>query len=83
MLVGVSAICWALWLCRNDAVFQKLYPNSFLRVIFGGTYWARLWSQLSKEQAMKSLKNLCQRLEGVIMELFNRGGWNFRSIIEM
>jgi len=32
---------------------------------------------------MKSLKNLCQRSEEVIMELFNRGGWNFRSRIEM
>jgi len=83
MLIGVSAICWALWLCRNEAVFQKRYPNSFLQVIFRGTYWARLWSQLSEEETMKALMNLCQRLEGVVLEFFNRGGWNCRSRFDM
>ena len=83
MLIGVCAICWALWLCRNEVVFQKRYPNSFLQVIFRGTYWARLWSQLSEEETMKALMNLCQRLEGVVLEFFNRGGWNCRSRLDM
>jgi hypothetical protein len=30
IIVGVVAICWVLWLNRNDAVFQSLVTNSSL-----------------------------------------------------
>uniref|UniRef100_A0A0A8YYS3 Uncharacterized protein n=1 Tax=Arundo donax TaxID=35708 RepID=A0A0A8YYS3_ARUDO len=23
ILVGVAALCWAIWLCRNDSTFDK------------------------------------------------------------
>jgi hypothetical protein len=28
--VGVAAICWAIWNCRNDIVFKKTKFNSIL-----------------------------------------------------
>jgi hypothetical protein len=28
--VGVAAICWAIWKCRNDIVFKKTKFNSIL-----------------------------------------------------
>jgi hypothetical protein len=37
--VGVAAVCWAIWRCRNDIIFNKARVNSILRVIFRGTYW--------------------------------------------
>jgi hypothetical protein len=49
-----------------------LIPNSYLQLIFRGTYWARFWSQLSKEKARKCMKNNYKRLEGPVMELFTR-----------
>jgi len=70
----------ALWLNWND-VFQRSHPNSYLH--FRGIYWARYWSQLSKEEEMNQIKSNCQRLEGVILELFNKNGWNFRRMIEL
>ena len=72
-------MCWAIWLCRNDAVFCRTPPNSYLRVIFRGIYWTRAWSLLSKEEGKDHLKNKCRELESMVLELFAKRGWNFRS----
>ena len=82
LLIGATAMGWAIWLSRNEVVFKQNKPNSYLQVLFRVTYWARFWSQLSEAEAMQLIKSNCQRLEGVIMELYNRRGWNFRSRIE-
>jgi hypothetical protein len=42
VFVGIAALCWAVWLSRNDVVFNGSNAYSFLQVIFRGTYWARL-----------------------------------------
>jgi hypothetical protein len=34
ILVGASAICWVIWLTRNDVVFTKVLAPSYLQVIF-------------------------------------------------
>jgi hypothetical protein len=44
--VGVAAVCWAIWRCRNDIIFHKVKYHSILQVIFRGTYWLRFWAQL-------------------------------------
>jgi len=38
IIVGMAAMCWAIWLNRNDAVFQRKGTNSYLQVIFRGTF---------------------------------------------
>ena len=78
ILVGASALCWAIWLSRNDVVFQKTIPNSYLQVIFRGTYWARCWSELSKEEEKDFLKNNCRLLERRVLEMFARR-WRLRN----
>lgn len=81
-LIGAAAICWALWLSRNDVVCQRLKANSFLQVFFRGTYWIKIWPILSKEEERDCLKNGCQKLEITIMEVFSKAGWNFRKRIK-
>jgi hypothetical protein len=76
VLVGVAAFCWALWLSRNDVVFQKSKTKSFLQVIFRGTFWIRSWSILSKEEGRKQLKGGCRWMETIALELFKRSWWN-------
>lgn len=56
-------MCWVIWLSNNDVVFSKTTTNSFSQVIFKGTYWIRLWSQLSKEKEGRQLKEGCLLLE--------------------
>jgi hypothetical protein len=36
VLIGLAAICWALWIGRNDLVFQKSQFKSILQMIFMG-----------------------------------------------
>ena len=82
LLVGAVALCWAIWLCRNDAIFCRSTPNLYLQVIFRGTFWARRWSLLSKKEEMNFITKNCGRMEGVMLEFFAKQGWNFRRRIE-
>jgi hypothetical protein len=76
VLVGLAAICWALWISRNDFVFQKSRYKSILQVIFRGTFWIRTWSVLSKHEGRTILKDGCHALEGASLEIFRKSGWN-------
>ena len=79
LLVGASSICWAIWLTRNDIVFDKILAPSYLQVIFRGTYWARSWSLLQKEEDRHSMKMGCRSIETIVMEVFARYGWRFSN----
>ena len=39
--VGIAAMCWAIWRCQNDIIFNKLKTNFIVQVIFRGAYWLR------------------------------------------
>jgi hypothetical protein len=83
MIVGIAAICWVLWLNRNDAVFQNIIANSYLQVIFRGTYWIRQWSLLSKEEERRMMKDGCRQLEGVALQFFGSCDWKNQKRIGM
>ena len=81
ILVGASAICWVLWLTRNDIVFDKAIALSYLQVIFKATYWIRFWSLLQKEEDHHSVKIGCRTIETATMQVFARHGWRFSNRI--
>jgi hypothetical protein len=56
VLIGVTVFCWALWLSRNEVVFQRSNFKSILQVMFRDTFWIRSWSILSKEEEWSILK---------------------------
>ena len=71
ILFGASALCWALWLCRNDRVFDKSPSISYMQVIFRAIYWLQCWVQLQKcEDDKEIMKVACRRLETIVMQLF-------------
>jgi hypothetical protein len=76
VLLGVAVVCWAIWLSRNDVVFQRSKPNSCLLLIFRGAFWIRSWSVLTKEEKMSSLLLGSRSLEMTALEIFNKFGWN-------
>ena len=82
ILIGASALCWALWLCGMMWSSNAKKPNSFLQVLFRETFWIRNWSVLSKEEERDSLKKGCQTLEFTVMEVFSKAEWNFRQRIK-
>jgi hypothetical protein len=76
VLIGLAVICWALWINRNDLVFQKSQIKSILQVIFRGMFWIRSWSVLSKQDGRAILKDGCRALEAAALEIFHKFGWN-------
>ena len=74
VLVGACAICWAIWLSRNDLVFDKVLVPSYMQVIFRGTHWTRVWAALHKEEDRPMMKIGCKMLETAVMEIFVANG---------
>ena len=44
--IGVSAICWSIWKCRNDMGFNRKTNFYVLQVINMAAYWIQLWATL-------------------------------------
>jgi hypothetical protein len=70
VFVGIAALCWAVWLCRNNVVFNGSNTNFLLQVIFRGTFWARQWSSLLKEEDGQRVKDGCMILEKRVSSFF-------------
>jgi RsiW-degrading membrane proteinase PrsW (M82 family) len=72
--VGTTALCWAIWHCRNDVIFKKMKTNSIMQVIFRGAYWLRSLAQLQcDEQAKDALTLMSKKLKIIALEISNRG----------
>jgi hypothetical protein len=80
--VGVAALCWAIWRCRNDVIFKKRKTNSIMQVIFTGAYWLRFWAQLQRtEQAKDNLVTLSKKFEMIALEISHRGWKHFFRLL--
>jgi hypothetical protein len=83
ILIGASAICWALWLSRNDMIFDKSPSVSYMQVIFEATHWLRSWALLQKcDEEGERLKVACRNLETTVMQLFTNFGCRFTNRIQ-
>lgn len=38
ILTGVASLCWALWLSRNDLMFDTCTQKTYMQVIYRATY---------------------------------------------
>lgn len=79
ILVGTCTLCWAIWLSRNDMVFNnaRAVTVTTMQVIFKCTYWIRFWALLQKEEDKPHIMQGCRVLETTIMEVFAKKGWLF------
>jgi hypothetical protein len=76
VLIGLAALCWPMWISRNDLVFHKSQYKSISQVMFRGAFWIKSWSMLSKEDERIILKEGYRLLETVALEIFDKSGWN-------
>jgi hypothetical protein len=78
LLTGAAALCWVIWLIRNDLVFNKCQPKTFLQVLFRATYWLRFWAPLQQlDEHRVPIQGACRNLESQAMFIFALNGWNF------
>ena len=73
--VGVCALLWTIWLCRNDLVFNRISQIHFLQVIFRATAVIRSWWLLTPMEAREHLVTGSIRWEMVARDIFNQFGW--------
>jgi hypothetical protein len=38
VIIGVSVFCWAIWISKNDLIFNNVTSFTYLRVLFRGTH---------------------------------------------
>jgi len=72
--VGACALCWTIWLCRNDVVSDNALVSTPMQVVFRGTHWIRFWAQMQKEEDRLQMKWGCRVLEITMMRIFSSNG---------
>jgi hypothetical protein len=81
ILVGASALCWAIWLSINDMVFNNTRAVTPMQVFYRGSHWIRFWALLQKEDERPHIIRGCRVLETTSMEIFASNGWSFSNRI--
>jgi hypothetical protein len=76
LLTATSTFCWAIWITRNEVVFDKCRAKSFLQVLFRGTHWLREWARLQGRDDLREQLTLAgQHLETSVLQFFSSNGW--------
>ena len=73
--LGICALVWALWNCKNDLVSNKVVHANFLQVIRMATHWIREWSLLLPVGQRTLMDSGCTRLEMVARATYSLAGW--------
>ena len=79
LYTGVSALCWAFWLCRNDIVFHYVKKQTGLQILFRATHLIMTWVILHKEEDRDTIVAVCRALKSTAIEIFARHRWQFRN----
>jgi hypothetical protein len=82
IITGVAALCWAIWISRNDLVFNKTPMVTYLQVLFRATHWLRFWRYLQRVEDQEIIKETCRRIKVASMQFFfSYYGWSFTNSI--
>jgi hypothetical protein len=80
--IGICALTWAIWNCRNDVIFNKCSNVNFLQVIRMVTHWIQEWSYLLSEAQRVHMVTGCSRLETVARDIYYLGGWRLTKRLD-
>ena len=61
--VGLAAICWAIWLARNSATFERKWINTPFEVVFTSCAFLNYWAGLQKPGMMEVVKKGAEMLK--------------------
>jgi hypothetical protein len=45
-MTEVTPLCWVIWRCQNDIIFNKIKYFLFMQATFREIYYLRVWAQL-------------------------------------
>ena len=72
--IGMIAVIWSLWLCRNDKVFSDKNA-SLMQVIYRCTATLYLWSYVHRVEHRDLFMEVCIRLEDALRDTFTLHRW--------
>jgi hypothetical protein len=74
--LGVAAICWALWKCRNKVVFEKKVTKNPLEIICHACtlmiYWLGLFVELDRDQLIEGANTMLRVAKEVLAAQLTR-----------
>ena len=73
MIILLGAISWALWLARNNLVFNNKLPASLFNLTFQSIILIQKWSPLSKMKSRGVLELLVEALKKQMKETQDGG----------
>jgi hypothetical protein len=62
-IVGIAALCWAIWKTRNKACFENKFISSPVSIICYMCAFLRYWAGLQKEKDKQMLLEGADRLQ--------------------
>ena len=73
---GVAAICWAIWKCRNRAVFDRKLIKNPLEIIYHAcalmSYCLGLYAELDQEQLVEGANTMLRVAKEVLAAMTTR-----------
>uniref|UniRef100_A0A8I7B2L2 Uncharacterized protein n=1 Tax=Hordeum vulgare subsp. vulgare TaxID=112509 RepID=A0A8I7B2L2_HORVV len=54
--IGLAAICWAIWLARNRATFDRKWINNSFEIVFTACAFILYWTGLQKLEMAEVMK---------------------------
>jgi hypothetical protein len=73
-MAGVTALCWVIWRCRNDIIFNKIKYFLFMSATFRATYWLCFWTQLQHDITTKDLlRRMSTDIDVIVLQMANIG----------
>uniref|UniRef100_A0A8I7B3J6 Uncharacterized protein n=1 Tax=Hordeum vulgare subsp. vulgare TaxID=112509 RepID=A0A8I7B3J6_HORVV len=61
--VGLAGICWAMWLARNRATFERKWINTPFEIVFTTYAFLNYWAGLQKPVMMEVVKKGAEMLK--------------------
>jgi hypothetical protein len=80
--IGVSALCWAIWRCRNNVVFHNDKSFNVLQVIHMIIHWVQQWALLLPPQQRDAMGTGCNLLRTVAQDILFQAGWQHISRLQ-
>jgi len=71
----MTTLCWALWMSRNDVVFNRTNIDCFLEIIFRGRIGSGNDYNYLKKKKRVVLKEASCRFNVIVIEVFGKLGW--------
>ncbi|KAF7035370.1 hypothetical protein CFC21_046261 [Triticum aestivum] len=72
--VGLAATCWAIWLARNRATFEKKQIKTPFEIVFSLCSFLLYWTWLQQGEDAKELRTGAEMIRASTMQLMKMCG---------